>query len=50
MTSKVSPSQAYLSRLDVWPLDVNATVAVGLLVMFWFGVLVGFFGTKGEVL
>ena len=29
---------------DVWPWSIDATVAAGLLVAFWLGVLLGWFG------
>jgi hypothetical protein len=35
---------------EIWPWSVNATVAVGLLVTFWLGVLAGVVGVKGGLL
>jgi len=47
---QVSTDDEDCATPDVWSFSPDATVAAGLLVAFWLGVLFGFLGAKGALL
>lgn len=38
------------SPVDPWPFTNTFTIAAAIIVYFWIGVAVGYFGAKGELL